>query len=166
MSTKSLNALVLCTGNSARSILCEALLNRFGEGKIRAYSAGSQPKKETNPFALKLLQGRGYDTGFARSKSWDEFVGRDAPEMDLIFTVCANAAAEACLVWPGHPATVHWGIPDPAAATGSDEDIMAAFETAYEQLEVRVTAFLNLPLDELEMPELVNELRRIGETAS
>ena len=163
MSTRSFNVLVLCTGNSARSILGEAILNKLGQGKINACSAGSQPKDEPNPFALKLLESRGYDTGFARSKSWDEFSRAEATAMDLIFTVCDSAAAETCPVWPGHPATVHWGIPDPAAATGSDEEIMAAFETAYRQLETRVTAFLDLPLGELELPELVRKLRQIGE---
>ena len=166
MSKVSFNVLVLCTGNSARSILGEAIFNKRGEGRIAAYSAGSQPKNEPNLFAIKLLENRGYDTGFARSKSWDEFSGSDAPAMDLIFTVCDSAAAEACPVWPGHPATVHWGIPDPAAATGSDDEIMAAFETAHRQLEERVNAFLNLPFGEMELPELVKELRHIGETAS
>ena len=166
MPIHSLNALVLCTGNSARSILGEAILNKLGEGRVTAYSAGSQPKGEPHPHAVRLLDDLGYDTGFARSKSWDEFSGPDAPAMDLIFTVCDSAAAEACPVWPGHPATVHWGIPDPAAAAGTDEDIRAAFETAYRQLEERVNAFLNLPLGEIDMPELVKELRRIGEAAS
>ena len=166
MTAQTLSVLVLCTGNSARSILGEAILNRLGEGGLTAHSAGSQPKEEPHPQALKLLADLGYDTGFARSKSWDEFSGANAPPMDLIFTVCDSAAAEACPVWPGHPATVHWGIPDPAAATGSEADIRAAFEKAYSQLEERVAAFVALPLADMEMPELVDELRQIGKTAT
>lgn len=166
MSVRVYTVLVLCTGNSARSILAEAILNRLGEGRIVARSAGSQPKDEPHPHALRLLEDKGYDTGFARSKSWDEFAGSGAPAMDLIFTVCDSAAAEACPVWPGHPATVHWGIPDPAAAIGRDDEIRAAFELAYGQLEERVRAFLDLPLGDMAMPELVKELRQIGETAN
>ena len=142
MSEKIYNALVLCTGNSARSILAEALLNRLAGGRIMAYSAGSQPKDEPHPQALSLLADKGFDISFARSKSWDEFALPGAPEMDFIFTVCDNAAAETCPVWPGHPVTLHWGIPDPAAASGSHDEIRAAFETAYRQLETRINRFL------------------------
>ncbi len=162
MSAKIYNVLVLCTGNSARSILAEALLNRLGQGKVIAYSAGSQPNDEPNPYGLKLLQDLGYDTGSARSKSWDEFAGDEAPDMDLIFTVCDSAAAEACPAWPGHPITVHWGIPDPAVVFGSEREIKRAFETAYDQLEHRVTSFLELPIDDTNPSDLAEALREIG----
>jgi arsenate reductase len=131
------NVLVLCTGNSARSILAEALFNTNSTRSdaarpIVAYSAGSQPKGEPHPAALRLLRRKGFETTFARSKSWDEFASADAPQMDMIVTVCDSAASEACPVWPGHPLTVHWGIPDPAAATGTEAEIDAAFEVAYD----------------------------------
>ena len=146
---KSLNLLVLCTGNSARSILGEALFNHLGAGRIRAFSAGSQPAGKVNPVAVETLERHGVplpEGGTPRSKSWDEFAVPGAPELDIIITVCASAAGEACPVWPGHPATAHWGIPDPAHV----EPLAArreAFEVAYRQLESRIRAFLALPLE-------------------
>ncbi|HFQ15829.1 MAG TPA: metalloregulator ArsR/SmtB family transcription factor [Rhodobacteraceae bacterium] len=156
------NVLILCTGNSARSILGEALVNRLGKGRFRGYSAGSAPTGKVNPFALRLLRDKGYDTSHFRSKSWDEFAAEGAPPIDYVFTVCDNAAGEACPVWPGHPARAHWGLPDPAAATGSDANIMQAFEQAYESLEKRIAAFIALPLDRLSDERLKTELAAIG----
>ena len=164
MKQKRKNALVLCTGNSARSILAEAILNKNGNGRIRAWSAGSNPTGEPKLHALRLLQGKGYDTTFARSKSWDEFTLTGAPEMDYIFTVCDNAAAETCPVWPGHPATIHWGIPDPAAITGSDDEVMAAYVKAYERLESRIGRFLELPFETMQRSEVKQAIE--GGTAS
>ena len=140
MAERPRNVLFLCTGNSARSILAEALLNRLGDGRWRGFSAGSFPKGEVHPMALQLLDERGFPTGGLRSKSWDEFAGGDAPPLDLIVTVCDNAAGETCPVWPGHPARAHWGIADPAAVEGEGQ--RAAFEEAYRQLESRIAAFL------------------------
>jgi arsenate reductase len=120
MSEEVFNVLFLCTGNSARSILAEAILNRVGQGRFKAFSAGSQPKGKVHPYALQLLQGLNHDTSFARSKSWEEFATAGAPEMNFVFTVCDNAANESCPVWPGQPMTAHWGVPDPAAAEGTD----------------------------------------------
>ena len=137
-----MNALILCTGNSARSIMAEAILNREGAGRWRAFSAGSRPTGEPNPFALRQLEAEGYDTGFARSKSWDEFAEDDAPEMDLVVTVCDSAAGETCPLWPGAPARAHWGVPDPAAAEGSEEQRRAAFAEAYAMLHERIATFL------------------------
>lgn len=156
------NVLFLCTGNSARSILAEALLNREGAGKFLAYSAGSRPSGQPNPFALTLLEHEGFNTGFARSKSWDEFAGPDAPQMHFIFTVCDSAAAEECPFWPGHPATAHWGIPDPAAVQGSDAEKAVAFAETYAQLRRRVAAFVALPLHTLEGLALREHLDQIG----
>lgn len=139
MTTKQIrNVLFLCTGNSARSILSEAILNRIGEGHFRAFSAGSKPVGQVNPGALELLQRREYPTDGLRSKSWDEFAGPGAPEMDYIVTVCSNAAGETCPVWPGHPATEHWDIEDPAGVGNSDEERRAAFAEAYAVLEKRI----------------------------
>jgi protein-tyrosine-phosphatase len=154
--------LVLCTGNSARSILAEAIFNQRGGGKLIAYSAGSQPKDEPHPAALALLRNRGINTSFARSKSWDEFAGPDAPEIDLVVTVCDSAASEACPVWPGQPLAVHWGIPDPAAATGNAADIAAAFDLAYRRLDARIAAFLDLPFESLTLQGLKDAARDIG----
>lgn len=164
MSEKLYNVLFLCTGNSARSILAEAILRQLGAGRFQAFSAGSQPKGEVHPFALELLSNLTHDTAFARSKSWDEFAGRDAPKMDFVFTVCDNAANESCPVWPGQPMTAHWGVPDPAAAEGTDAEKHLAFAEAYRQLSNRLSAFLSLPLASIDRMSLQTKLREIGQT--
>ena len=144
MTTKPVrNVLFLCTGNSARSILSESLLNRLGDGRFRAFSAGSKPVGRVNPGALELLQRRSYPTESLRSRSWDEFAGPGAPQMDYVITVCNNAAGETCPVWPGHPATEHWDIDDPAGVGDNDEERRAAFEEAYAVLEKRIEKFLD-----------------------
>jgi len=156
------NVLVLCTGNSARSILAEALFNHLGGGRFKAYSAGSQPSGTVNPVALETLDRHGVPLPEARSKSWDEFAAPDAPHMDFIFTVCASAAGEACPIWPGHPSTAHWGIADPAHV----EPLAArreAFATAYRQLARRIGAFVALPLETLSAQEVAAAARRIHE---
>jgi protein-tyrosine-phosphatase len=150
MPDKIYNVLFLCTGNSARSILAEAILNRDGKGHFRAFSAGSQPKGEVNPYAMTLLRKSGYDTSAMRSKSWSEFAQPGAPKLDFVFTVCDNAAGEACPFWPGQPMTAHWGIPDPAAATGTEAEIGVAFNDAYRMLTRRIELFLALPIDKLD----------------
>lgn len=141
---KARNVLFLCTGNSARSILAEALLNSLGESRFIAYSAGSRPAGTVNPYAIKLLQELDYPTANLRSKSWEEFAGPAAPEMHFIFTVCDNAAGESCPVWPGHPVTAHWGLPDPASVSGTEVEKQAAFANTYRMLEERIEAFLKL----------------------
>jgi protein-tyrosine-phosphatase/DNA-binding transcriptional ArsR family regulator len=162
MTDKTYSVLILCTGNSARSILAEALINREGAGRFKAYSAGSQPKDEPNPVGLDLLASLGYDTSGFRSKSWTEFAGPEAPQMDFIITVCDSAHGEACPHWPGHPLVAHWGIPDPAAVEGTADQKRAAFETTYRQLTQRVTALVNLPITDLSLPELRERLAEIG----
>lgn len=154
--------LFLCTGNSARSILAECLLNRIGEGRFVAHSAGSRPAGQVNPLALELLSSRGCDVGGLRSKSWDEFAGADAPRFDFVFTVCDSAAAETCPTWPGQPMTAHWGIADPAAATGTHEQRARAFWRAYLELEARIRLFTSLPIDALGRMRLQQELDAIG----
>ncbi|MGV1788031.1 MULTISPECIES: arsenate reductase ArsC [Agrobacterium] len=162
MTEKTFNVLFLCTGNSARSILAESILNKEGAGRFVAYSAGSQPKGEVNPHALKELAALGYpSTGFS-SKSWDVFAEPGAPQMDFIFTVCDSAAGEACPVWLGHPMTAHWGIEDPAAATGSEMEVQRAFAQAARFLKNRIAAFLSLPLASLDRMALETRLRQIG----
>jgi len=156
------NVLVLCTGNSARSILGEMLFNHLGRGRVRAYSAGSKPGGMVNPVALEILQKHGVPCAGARSKSWDEFAAAPAPTLDFIFTVCGNAAAETCPVWPGHPATAHWGIPDPAHVEPLAAR-RAAFEQAYQSLKQRIEAFLALPLETMTPQESVLAARRIHE---
>jgi len=156
------NVLFLCTGNSARSIIAEAILNRLGAGRFRAYSAGSRPNGVVNPHTIGLLQGLDYDTSAFRSKSWSEFATPGGPEFDFVFTVCDNAAAEACPVWPGQPMTAHWGIPDPAAATGTPAEIALAFRDAYRMLNQRIGIFTALPLRSLDRLSLQNKLRAIG----
>ena len=156
------NALFLCTGNSARSIMAEAILNKLGRGKFRAYSAGSQPKGQVNPNTIQLLRGLGYDTSSFRSKSWSEFAKLGAPPLDFVFTVCDNAAGEACPVWPGQPMTAHWGIPDPAEARGSGVEIALAFKNAYRMLFRRIGIFMALPIRGLDKLSLQNKLREIG----
>jgi arsenate reductase len=159
---KQYHVLVLCTGNSARSILAEVLFNVLGKGKFIAHSAGSKPAGRVNPFALELLQQQGFSTEGLRSKNWDEFAAPGAPQIDFIFTVCDNAAGETCPVWPGKPATAHWGIPDPAAVTGDDAAKRAAFRKASEQLARRIQLFLNLPIASLDKLTLKEKLAEIG----
>lgn len=156
------NVLFLCTGNSARSILAEAILNRAGAGKFEAYSAGSHPNGKVNPHALALLSRLNYSTQGLRSKSWDEFAGADAPQMDFVFTVCGDAADEVCPIWPGHPMTAHWGVPDPARVEGADAVVAAAFADTYRMLKERITAFASLPLTSLNKLSLQQRLNDIG----
>jgi protein-tyrosine-phosphatase len=157
------NVLFLCTGNSARSILAEAILNRIGGGTgFRAYSAGSHPKGDVHPAALRLLSSMGYPTADLRSKPWDEFAGPGAPRLDFVFTVCDSAAGEVCPIWPGQPMTAHWGIPDPAAATGSDADITLAFAEAFRVLNNRIGLFASLPIASLQRVSLQHRLDEIG----
>ena len=158
----SCNVLFLCTGNSARSILAEALLNHWGRGKFRAFSAGSFPTGRVNPFALDLLRRMGIDAADARSKSWDEFAAPGARPLDFVFTVCDNAAGEVCPVWPGQPMTAHWGVPDPAAVEGSDVDKAIAFRAAFNALEHRIKAFASLPVASLDRIKLKAALDDIG----
>ena len=160
--TKTYNILFLCTGNSARSILAEAILNKEGAGRFRAYSAGSFPKGAVHPEALKLLVGLGYPTNDYRSKSWDEFAAPGAPPLDFVFTVCDNAAGETCPIWPGQPMTAHWGIEDPAAIEGDGQ--AQAFRNAYHALQRRIGLFLSLPLDSIDEMSLQTKLREIGRT--
>jgi arsenate reductase len=162
MSGRPFNVLFLCTGNSARSIIAEAILNKVGQTRFRAYSAGSHPKGGVHPEAMRLLQGLGHDTSGLRSKSWDEFAKPNAPQFDFIFTVCDNAAGEACPLWPGHPMTAHWGIPDPAEATGTPAEIVPAFKDAYRMLAQRIGVFTTLPFGELDQTSLAARLRDIG----
>jgi protein-tyrosine-phosphatase len=155
--------LFLCTGNSARSIIAEAILNKIAGGKFRAYSAGSQPKGQVNPQAIRLLRGLGYDTSGLRSKSWGEFARPGAPALDFIFTVCDNAAGETCPIWPGRPTTAHWGIPDPADTKGSDAEIALAFHDAYRMMLRRIEAFAALPIAKLDQLSLHARLNEIGQ---
>ena len=140
--TNKLNVLILCTGNSARSIIAEGLLNHLGGNRLNAFSAGSNPTGEPNPYALKVLQNNGIDTTFARSKSWNYFANDNSIEMDLIITVCANATGEVCPVWPGKPSSAYWGVADPAAAVGSDSKKLRCFQICFEQMKERITTFL------------------------
>jgi arsenate reductase len=162
MTPNHYNVLFLCTGNSARSIMAEAILNHKGGGIVRADSAGSHPTGKVRPEALKQLESAGISTEGMRSKSWDEFSRPDAPKLDFVFTVCDNAANEICPFWSGQPMTAHWGIPDPAAAQGSPEEIQRAFHSAFLTLERRITLFLSLPFTTLEKISLQEEIRRIG----
>jgi len=161
MPDSAYNVLFLCTGNSARSVLAEAILNKIGAGKFRAYSAGSQPKGRVNPNTIRLLHRLGYDTSGFRSKSWQEFAKPAAPHLDFVFTVCDDAAGEACPVWPGKPLTAHWGIADPAAATGTDAEVALAFTDAYRMLQRRIEAFAALPIKALDSMTLRTKLRDI-----
>jgi arsenate reductase len=158
-----LKLLFLCTGNSARSILAEAIANRAGRGRFRAWSAGSMPKGEVHQQALNLLRSLHYPTEGLRSKSWEEFSGPDAPKLDFVFTVCDNAGAEVCPIWPGQPMTAHWGVPDPAAAQGSPAKIGAAFADTYRMLNSRISLFMNLPLAALDKLSLQRRLDDIGQ---
>lgn len=156
------NVLFLCTGNSARSILSEAILNHRGGGRFRAYSAGSHPAGRVNPFAIDLLERACIPTEGLRSKNWSEFATPGAPPLDFVFTVCDNAAGEVCPLWPGQPMTAHWGVPDPAAVEGADPDRMQAFRDAYLALERRINLFINLPIRSLDRLSLARRVAEIG----
>ncbi|MEQ9176634.1 MAG: arsenate reductase ArsC [Roseovarius indicus] len=158
------NVLFLCTGNSARSLMAEAIIEREGLGKFRGFSAGSQPKDAPHPRTIALLQHLNHDTSQIRSKSWEEFATPDAPQMDFVFTVCDQAASEPCPIWPGQPMSAHWGVPDPAAATGTEAEIAFAFSDAYRMLRNRISIFVNLPMAQLDRLSLQKELDRIGQT--
>jgi arsenate reductase len=160
--TRPYNVLILCTGNSARSIIAETILNKLGAERFKAFSAGSQPKGDVHPEARALLTQLGYDVSWARSKSWEEFGKPGAPEMDFVVTVCDSAAGETCPVWPGHPMTAHWGVEDPAAATGSPAEIRAAFAEAYRLLYNRISIFVSLPIASLDRLALQGKLHEIG----
>jgi arsenate reductase len=162
MADRPFNVLFLCSGNSARSIMAEAILNKFGAEKFHAFSAGSQPKGRVHPETVRLLQSLGYDVSEFRSKSWGEFATAGAPSFDFVFTVCDNAAAEACPVWPGQPMTAHWGVPDPAEADGSPAEIALAFKDAYRMLHQRIGIFTALPLRSLDQLSLQRRLENIG----
>jgi len=155
------NVLFLCTHNSARSVMAEALLNTIGREHFQAFSAGSMPSGRVNPFAIEMARTIGYLTDDIRSKSWDEFALPDAPRMDIIITVCDDAAGETCPIWPGHPATAHWGFPDPSKAEGSDDDKRRAFGKVFHDIRRRIELLVNLPVDKLERLALANELKRI-----
>lgn len=157
-----MNILVLCTGNSARSILGEVILNRLGAGRVTAFSAGSQPKGAVHPGALRLLAAKGIDASGLHSKSWNTFTGPDAPDIDLVITVCGSAAGEACPIFPGTPLRAHWGLPDPAAVTGDDAAVDAAFARTWQWLTMRAEAFLALPFETMARDELQAELAAIG----
>jgi len=162
MTARIFNVLFLCTGNSARSILAEAILNREGAGKFRAWSAGSQPRAAVHPYTIDLLKRLNFDISACRSKSWSEFARPGAPPLDFVFTVCDNAAAEVCPVWPGQPMTAHWGVPDPAAAEGTEVERRLAFSEAFRMLNNRISIFVNLPLDSLDRLTLQKRLEDIG----
>jgi arsenate reductase (thioredoxin) len=158
------NVLFLCTGNSARSIMAEAILNREGRGKFRAFSAGSQPKGRIHPYTLDLLRKMNFDVSRFHSKSWQEFARPDAPKLDFVFTVCDDAAKETCPVWPGQPMTAHWGVPDPAAATGKEAEIRFAFADAFRMLNNRISIFISLPIRSLDKLALQKQLDSIGKS--
>jgi protein-tyrosine-phosphatase len=164
VSEKVFNVLFLCTGNSARSILAESILNRLGRGRFQAFSAGSHPAGTVNPHAIALLKRLNHPTEALRSKNWDEFAKPGAPELDFVFTVCDNAANEVCPVWPGQPMTAHWGLPDPALATGITAEIAAVFADTYRMLERRIDIFVNLPMKSLDRLSLQQRLDDIGRT--
>ena len=162
MAEKAYNVLFLCTGNSARSIMAEALLRHWGPGKFRSFSAGSQPRGKIHPMALKVLNNHHHETSGLYSKSWDEFAGPDAPKMDFVFTVCDNAAGETCPVWPGQPMTAHWGIEDPDRTYQNQEEEYRGFLKAYYELDARIKIFTNLPLSGLDRLTLQQQLDEIG----
>jgi protein-tyrosine-phosphatase len=164
MADKPFNVLFLCTGNSARSIIAEAILNKVGASRFRAYSTGSYPKGSVHPETVRLLQSLGYETSDLRSKSWDAFAVANAPKFDFVFTVCDSAASEACPFWPGHPMTAHWSVPDPAQAGGSPAEIALAFKNAYRILEQRIQIFSALPISSLDQATLKSKLIEIGHT--
>lgn len=163
MTKTTFNVMFLCTGNSARSIIAESVLRKDGAGKFNAYSAGSQPKGEVNPFAIETLAGHHYPVEGLRSKSWDEFAVPGAPLLDFVFTVCDNAAGEACPVWPGQPVTAHWGVEDPAAVEGTDAEKRVAFATTLRYMKLRIAAFAALPVESLERLSLTAKLHEIGQ---
>lgn len=162
MSDPILNVLFLCTGNSARSILAEAILNRLGQGRFKAFSAGSQPTGKINPYAITLLERLDHPTADLRSKSWDEFAVDDAPSMDFVITVCDSAAGEACPLWPGRPVTAHWGLPDPAAVQGSDTEKDLAFADTYRELSTRLESLVSLPMDSLDRMAQQRHMDELG----
>ena len=162
MSDRPYNVLFLCTGNSARSIMAEALLNQVGRGRFKGYSAGSHPTGRVNPFSLQVLRDAGVPTESFRSKSWEEFAQPGAPEMDFIFTVCDSAAGEACPIWPGRPVTAHWGVADPAAVEGTDEEKRAAFRDAAAVLRRRIGLLVSLPIEKLDKLTVASRLKEIG----
>lgn len=161
---RTYNVLFLCTGNSARSVIGEAILNRLGKGRFKAFSAGSHPKDRVNPYTIDLLKTLGYATDGFRSKSWDEFAVPGAPKMDFVFTVCDDAAHETCPVWPGQPMSAHWGVPDPAAAEGTEAEKRAAFLEAYRMLNNRISLFVNLPIASIDKMSLQKGIDQIGKT--
>ena len=163
-SNQPLNVLFLCTGNSARSIMAEAIMNRLGMGKFKGYSAGSHPKGAVNPNTLAVLRKSNFDVSRLRSKSWDEFTPPDAPKLDFVFTVCDDAAKEACPIWPGQPTTAHWGLPDPAKAQGTEAEQALAFADAYRMLYQRISILVSLPLDKLSKLSLQKHLDEIGQS--
>ena len=162
MSEKTYNVLFLCTGNSARSIIAECVLNKLGRGRFRAFSAGSFPKGEVHPYAVELLRRQAFDTDALRSKSWNEFAAPGAPQLDFVFTVCDNARGEVCPIWPGQPMTAHWGMPDPAAAEGNEAERRLAFVETLRMLNNRVGAFVNLPFKSLDKLSLQKQIDEIG----
>ena len=164
MSEKVFNVLFLCTGNSARSIFGESLVNHWGQGRFQGFSAGSHPSGHVNPMALDLLKRLKFPTEHLRSKDWNEFATPDAPQMDFVFTVCDKAAAEVCPIWPGQPMTAHWGVPDPVAVKGDEKQRMMAFRQAFSILDNRIKLFVSLPFDKLEGLKLQNKLNEIGRT--
>ncbi|WP_031360841.1 arsenate reductase ArsC [Caballeronia sordidicola] len=163
MTDRQYSILILCTGNSSRSVMAEALFNTLGKGRFKAYSAGSHPSGTVNPFAIERCESLGYDVSQLRSKSWDEFATLDAPHMDFVITVCDQAAGEICPIWPGKPMTAHWGFEDPAAFEGTDEEKRQVFSRVYRQILGRVSQFVNLPLHVLDGNAIQRELRAIGE---
>ncbi|MFC4349324.1 arsenate reductase ArsC [Kordiimonas lipolytica] len=160
------NVLVLCTGNSARSVLSEAIIGRRGKGRFQAFSAGSKPTGKVNPFAIKLLSAKGYDTSGFRSKSWDEFAGTDAPKMDIVITVCDSAAGETCPIWPGAPVQVHWGFPDPAYVEGTDDEKLQAFSDVYDMIDPFIEQLVALDVENMDAGALKAALRAIAERAA
>ena len=162
MAAKTYNVLFLCSGNSARSIIAEAVLERESMGRFKGFSAGSHPEAAPHPYALELLKNLNHDVGFARCKSWDDFASPEAPQMDFVFTVCDRAAQEACPTWPGQPITAHWGMPDPTLVEGTEAEKRVAFSETYRMLRNRIAAFVNLPLGDLERVKLRTTLQDIG----
>ncbi len=165
MNDKVYNVLFLCTGNSARSVMAECILQREGQGRFKAFSAGSHPAGQVNPLALELLESLGHPIEGLRSKSWDEFAAPEAPDMDFVFTVCDNAAGEVCPIWPGHPMTAHWPFPDPAALEGSEAEKRALFADVYGQISDRISILVNLPIESLDNLALKERLAEIGRKA-